>query len=79
MFPFISRDNKLSLQQSHYSVLPEVIELFKPRYGMIQYFWITLQNTSGCEKLTWLILFYCALTFIILNTANSRLSSGKVS
>ena len=43
------------------------------------YLFKILQNIPGCEKLTWLILLYCALTFIRLNTANTRLSSEKVS
>jgi hypothetical protein len=82
MFPFISRGNKLSLKQSHYFVLPEGIELFKPRYGTLDntsgYLFKTLLNISGCEKLIWLILL-CVLTFILLNTAKTRPSSGRVS
>jgi len=81
MFPFISRGNKFSSQQRHYFVLSQGIELFKPRYGMLDstsgYLFKILQNIPGCEKLTWLILLYCVLTFIRLNTAKTRLSSDK--
>lgn len=56
LFPFISRGNKLSSQKSHYFVLPEDTELFKPRYGMLdstsEYLYKILQNIPGCEKLT---------------------------
>jgi hypothetical protein len=43
-----------------------------------EYIFKILQNIHGSEKLTWLNLLYCALTFVRLNTAKTRLSSDKL-